>query len=61
MSRRTGYEQAARERVRNSSRLAEHEETLFYDWPNWDEHLRWVATADEKEILDWIRTVEQAD
>lgn len=53
----TTIEQQARERVNNSKALSQHEATIFYDWPNWDEHMEWIATADAVEIVEWARTV----
>lgn len=47
-------EQQARERVRDSEELTVYEEVIFYDWPNWDEHMEWIATAPEAEIIDWV-------
>ncbi|CAK0770284.1 hypothetical protein CCP3SC15_400021 [Gammaproteobacteria bacterium] len=27
---------------------------IFYDWPNYEEHLRWLLTATREEICKWI-------
>lgn len=51
-------EEIARERVENSEALAIHQATIFYDWPNWVEHMEWVATATESEIIEWATSVE---
>ena len=26
---------------------------IFYDWPNQDEHISWLLTADRSEIVNW--------
>lgn len=52
------HEKQARERVANDAALAAHAETIFYDWPEGDEHLEWIATAPISEIVDWAETVE---
>ena len=51
-------EQKARARVKSTPTLQKFAETIFYDWPNWDEHMEWIATAPVKEIVDWAETVE---
>ena len=55
----TTTEQQARERVAKSPQLRKHEATIFYDWPNWEEHMAWIATAGVREIVDWAETVER--
>jgi hypothetical protein len=52
------FERKARQRVQRNRKLKQHESTIFYDWPNWDEHMEWIATAPVSEILDWAETVE---
>lgn len=52
-------EQQARQRVRETPELDAIEDTIFYDWPNWTEHMQWIATAPVAEIVDWAETVEQ--
>lgn len=51
-------EKTARDRVSSDPRLAAHSETIFYDWDNQDEHLKWIATAPTDEIVDWAEVVE---
>ena len=46
-------ERTARNRVDSTEALKPFEATIFYDWPNWDEHLEWIATAPVAEIVDW--------
>lgn len=49
-------------RVTKSSLLSQYLGLLvYYDWPNYCEHLQWVYTAPTDEILDWIETVEAED
>lgn len=50
---------AARQRVSDTPELSEYEDIIFYDWPNWDEHLAWVATAPVEEIVQWAATVRR--
>lgn len=51
-------EQQARQRVEASEALKAHKESIFYDWPNWDEHLEWIVSAPESEIIDWAKSIE---
>jgi len=53
-------EEQARRRVETTPELKAHEDTILYDWPNRNEHMRWVATAPVEEIVDWAKSVEQA-
>ena len=48
------YEQAER-RIDHSPKLSPHKEFILADWPEGDEHLRWVIKAPIDEILDWIQ------
>ena len=48
-----GYAEA-KQKVESSVKLAPHADFILADWDEGDEHLRWVCTADEKTILDWI-------
>lgn len=52
------HETLARNRVSASVNLAKYESVIFYDWPNWNDHMEWVATAPESEIIDWAQSVE---
>lgn len=49
-----------RARVNGNAKLSAHSKTIFSDWPNWAEHMEWVATASVREIVDWAETVEKA-
>ena len=49
----TPYDRAAA-RVDASPALCPHRDVILADWPQGDEHWRWVATATEREILDWV-------
>jgi len=51
-------EQQARARVQDSEALQAHEATIFYDWANMAEHLEWIVTAKESEIVDWAESIE---
>lgn len=53
------YKEAER-RVWVTPELKAHETTIFYDWPEGDEHWKWIATAPVKEIVNWAETVEAA-
>jgi len=48
------YEQARR-RVQDTPQLAEHEAFILADWPEGDDHWRWVATAPMAEVVDWAQ------
>ena len=52
------FEKLARDRVAQTPELDNFSNTIFYDWPEWDEHMEWIATAPVDEILDWADTVE---
>lgn len=47
-----------RDYVRATPELAPYEATIFYDWPNMNDHLAWAATADVDAIASWARHVE---
>lgn len=55
----TPTEQIACDRVANSAALAAHAETIWADWDNMDEHIEWVVTAPEAEIIEWCETIER--
>lgn len=50
------YEQA-KQRVDRSERLGQYSDIILADWHEGDEHLEWVATADESEIADWAEGI----
>lgn len=50
--------QKAEKRVDASSELMEYKSIIMYDWPEGNEHWRWVQTAPISEIVDWAKTVE---
>lgn len=56
---RNELEQAAERRFRSEPALAQYADILFYDWPNRDEHLRWVAEAPLSEIIDWAERIRR--
>ncbi|NDC64553.1 MAG: hypothetical protein EBZ59_11345 [Planctomycetia bacterium] len=43
----------ARARVERNEQLSPYAETILADYPEGDEHLRWVIDADADEILAW--------
>lgn len=51
-------EKLAKQRVSENPELSQHEEIIFYDWSNWDEHMVWIATAPIEQITSWARTIE---
>ena len=46
-------ERRARQRVADVPELAEYDDAIFADWPNWQEHLQWLIDAPVDHILDW--------
>ena len=44
----------AKVRVEYMENLAPHADFILADWPEGDDHWRWVVTAPEQEILDWV-------
>jgi hypothetical protein len=51
------YDDAAA-RVDHSPRLSAHRASILHDWPEGEDHWRWVCTAKVSEIVDWAETVE---
>lgn len=51
------FEAGARLRVEHTPGLSRFSAVIFYGWPNWAEHMRWIATAPVAEIVDWCETV----
>jgi hypothetical protein len=53
-------EEAAERRVHDSDALEQHEVVLLsYEWTHRNEHVLWVATAPESEIVDWAVSIEK--
>jgi hypothetical protein len=46
------YEKAAR-RVDSSPELHRYRSFILADWPEGDQHWKWVCTASVKEIKEW--------
>lgn len=44
----------AKFRVDHSDILAPHSDFILADWPEGNEHWRWVLEASEEEILNWV-------
>lgn len=57
MDAQTYIEQQARQRV-ETTELDSWSDIIFYDWPNWTEHMQWIATAPIVDIVDWAATVD---
>jgi len=53
-------EQATR-RVENSDALEPYRDIILYDWPEGEEHLEWIVTADESEILEWASIIRDGE
>lgn len=51
------YQWACR-RVARNPQLNKHKDTIFYDWPNWNEHIEWIATGPVSSIIAWAEAVE---
>lgn len=47
----------ARQRVLASPRLAKYSEIILGDWPEGNDHLRWVIRAKVGEIETWARRI----
>lgn len=45
--------EGAHTRVEKSDKLSEFAEVIFNEWPIREEHLVWVCSARESEILGW--------
>jgi hypothetical protein len=58
--RLTLYERAER-RVERSPKLRVRRDFILADWPEGDEHLRWVISASVEEILDWAGLQPDSD
>jgi len=37
--------------------LEQYRDLIYYDWPEGDSHLDWIATAPIGEILDWAAAI----
>jgi len=53
------YDQAKR-RVDRSAALRDYADIILHDWPE-EDHLAWVASAPEAEILDWAHQIRVDD
>ncbi|HEU4752218.1 MAG TPA: hypothetical protein VFU47_03845 [Armatimonadota bacterium] len=60
MSTTTETRTAAESRVNASETLSAYRDLLLdYDWSNEDEHMEWVATAPEAELVAWAETIRR--
>ena len=48
----------ARRRVERNIKLRQFSGIIFSDWPNWEEHMEWVATATVAEIISWAKATQ---
>jgi hypothetical protein len=54
-----GWSVLAHQRVESAPKLQAHRHNLIdHDWCA-SAHMKWVATAKEKEILDWAQTIQE--
>ena len=52
--------ESASNRVQNSSTLRPYYDLLIdYEWEDMEAHLKWVAAADEIEILHWAEKIRE--
>jgi hypothetical protein len=49
----------ARRRVQKSPRLRRYESILLADWPEGDDHLRWVIRGRISEIESWAKKIKE--
>jgi hypothetical protein len=52
------YQMACR-RVERSPRLSKYEALIFADWPEGDDHLRWVISGSVGEIEEWAKRIKE--
>ncbi len=53
-------EESAAARVIASPALHPYDDLLTgYDWQTWDEHLAWVSSAPEAEIIAWAKAIRR--
>ena len=52
----------AEERVSNNPQLDRYKfDLITYPWEDYSEHIKWVATAPEQEILNWCKDLNCED
>lgn len=56
----TTFYTCAVERVNGSDALRPYADVILYDWPEGDEHWRWVNAATEAALIDWAEAVRQS-
>lgn len=56
---RCRLESEAHDRVDNDPKLLVYEDIIFYDWPNWGEHIAWIANAPADEIISWAKATRE--
>lgn len=50
---------AAVARVDSEPSLSPYEDIIFADWPEGNDHLEWVITADVDEIESWAKQIRE--
>jgi len=55
---RPSLRETAERRVNASPKLSQYRDTIMYDWPEGNEHWRWVINAPVTEIVDWAESVK---
>lgn len=53
--------QKIQNRINNNPELEPYADLLQYDWQDEDEHAEWVATAPVSEIVDWAKSIRDAE
>jgi len=48
----------ATRRVDSHPELEEYRDVIFYDWPEGDEHQKWIATAPSGDIVRWAQSIK---
>lgn len=57
-----GWRVLAMRRVEGAPKLQAYRDVLLdYDWCDGKDHSQWIATAQEREILDWAQTVQEQE
>ncbi len=51
----------AKARFSTTPQLAQYETVIFADWPEGDEHWRWIASAPVAEIVAWAKLIKAQD
>ena len=55
----TNWCERAENRVNRSPELSKYRDIIFYDWPEGENHLKWITTAKVSEIVDWADRIKK--